>query len=151
MDLSGKQGLPLQLLEAKKTREGRKKGAKSSESGTTTTTKREKGKGMTQKEQQRVMQEFRDGKLNVLICTSIGEEGLDIGSVDLIISFDAVGSTSVWFNDLDGTGRKRSGRIVVLMTEDDKKKQKMATQKSEKSNHFYYEEALPSCFTTIIL
>ena len=94
--------------------------------------KRQKGKGMTQKEQQRVMKAFRNGELNVLVCTSIGEEGLDIGSVDLIISFDAVGSPTRMVQRFGRTGRKRSGRIVVLMTEDDKRKQKMATAKSQK-------------------
>ena len=128
----GQAGSSTSATGSKKKKGRKKKGAKSSESGTTTTTKREKGKGMTQKEQQRVMQEFRDGKLNVLVCTSIGEEGLDIGSVDLIISFDAVGSPTRMVQRFGRTGRKRSGRIVVLMTEDDKKKQKMATQKSEK-------------------
>ena len=32
-------------------------------------------KGMNQAEQQNVIQAFRDGKFNVLVCTSIGEEG----------------------------------------------------------------------------
>lgn len=33
-------------------------------------------------------QDFRAGIYNTLVSTSIGEEGLDIGEVDLIISFD---------------------------------------------------------------
>lgn len=41
-------------------------------------------KGMKQEEQKRVIQEFRDNVHNTLVCTSIGEEGLDIGSVDII-------------------------------------------------------------------
>ena len=87
---------------------------------------------MTQKEQQRVMKAFRNGELNVLVCTSIGEEGLDIGSVDLIISFDAVGSPTRMVQRFGRTGRKRSGRIVVLMTEDDKRKQKWLLQRAKK-------------------
>lgn len=43
---------------------------------------------MSQKVQLQIMKNFRDGTLNTLICTSIGEEGLDIGEVDLVVCFD---------------------------------------------------------------
>jgi ATP-dependent DNA helicase MPH1 len=35
-----------------------------------------------------VIQDFKEGKHNVLVSTSIGEEGLDIGEVDVIICYD---------------------------------------------------------------
>ncbi|TBU36076.1 P-loop containing nucleoside triphosphate hydrolase protein, partial [Dichomitus squalens] len=41
-------------------------------------------KGYAQKEQLEVIEQFKAGKYNVLVSTSIGEEGLDIGEVDLI-------------------------------------------------------------------
>jgi len=49
-------------------------------------------KGMKQVEQQQVIREFRDNVHNVLVCTCIGEEGLDIGQVDLIVNFDMLRS-----------------------------------------------------------
>ena len=42
--------------------------------------KGENEKGMAQKEQRRVVKQFREGVFNVLVATSIGEEGLDIGA-----------------------------------------------------------------------
>jgi len=48
--------------------------------------------GMPQAEQQRVLAAFRAGAINVLIATSVAEEGLDIGQVDLIVCLDAVAS-----------------------------------------------------------
>ena len=36
-----------------------------------------------------VVAKFRDGGYNTLVATCVGEEGLDIGDVDLIICFDA--------------------------------------------------------------
>ena len=63
------------------------------------------------------MSDFRSGGYNVLIATSIGEEGLDIGSVDLIICFDALKSPIRLVQRMGRTGRARQGRIVLLMTE----------------------------------
>jgi ERCC4-related helicase len=48
--------------------------------------------GQTQKQQQAVVEAFRKGTVNVLVATCIGEEGLDIGSVDLVVFYDSVGS-----------------------------------------------------------
>ena len=57
------------------------------------------------------------GEYNVLVATSIGEEGLDIGEVDLIISYDAVKNAVRMLQRIGRTGRKRQGRVVVLMSE----------------------------------
>ena len=36
-----------------------------------------------------MVHKFREGGYNTLVATCVGEEGLDIGDVDLIICFDA--------------------------------------------------------------
>lgn len=46
-------------------------------------------KGLGQKEQNSVLADFKKGIHNVLVATSIGEEGLDIGELDLIICYEA--------------------------------------------------------------
>jgi len=51
-----------------------------------------KNVGMNQKEQQKVLENFKAGVYNVIVCTCIGEEGLDIGEVDLIVNFDCLQS-----------------------------------------------------------
>ena len=71
-------------------------------------------KGQKQCEQQLVLSKFNAGVYNVLIATSIAEEGLDIAEVDLIIFFEAVSSTTRQIQREGRTGRKRSGRVVVL-------------------------------------
>ncbi|CAF4039183.1 unnamed protein product [Adineta steineri] len=75
------------------------------------------GQGINQKLQKKVVTDFRAGGYNVLVATSIGEEGLDIGSVDLIICFDALKSPIRLVQRMGRTGRARQGRIVLLMTE----------------------------------
>ncbi|QLG73739.1 hypothetical protein HG535_0F02500 [Zygotorulaspora mrakii] len=72
--------------------------------------------GMTQKQQKQVIQDFKDGQYNVLVCTSIGEEGLDIGEVDLIICYDTTGSPIKNIQRMGRTGRKRAGEIVLLFS-----------------------------------
>ncbi|KAK7505416.1 hypothetical protein BaRGS_00003161 [Batillaria attramentaria] len=74
-------------------------------------------KGFTQKEQLKVMQAFRTGGYNTLVSTCVGEEGLDIGDVDLIVCFDAHKSPIRLVQRMGRTGRKRQGRIVMLVTE----------------------------------
>ena len=64
-----------------------------------------------------VMQAFRTGGYNTLVSTCVGEEGLDIGDVDLIVCFDAHKSPIRLVQRMGRTGRKRQGRIVMLVTE----------------------------------
>jgi ATP-dependent DNA helicase MPH1 len=71
--------------------------------------------GMTQKQQIETIQRFRNGDFNILIATSIGEEGLDIGQVDLIVCYDASSSPIRMLQRMGRTGRKRAGNIVVLL------------------------------------
>ncbi|MFL6393998.1 MAG: DEAD/DEAH box helicase, partial [Nitrososphaeraceae archaeon] len=47
--------------------------------------KRQGDEGMRQEEQATVLELFRNGEFNVLVATSIAEEGLDIPEVDLVI------------------------------------------------------------------
>lgn len=72
--------------------------------------------GMTQKQQKQVIQDFKNGLYTVLVCTSIGEEGLDIGEVDMIICYDTTGSPIKNIQRMGRTGRKRDGQIVLLFS-----------------------------------
>ncbi|XP_042301766.1 Fanconi anemia group M protein [Sceloporus undulatus] len=74
-------------------------------------------KGFTEKEQLEVVKRFREGGYNTLVSTCVGEEGLDIGEVDLIICFDAQKSPIRLVQRMGRTGRKRRGRIVVILSE----------------------------------
>ncbi|KAI8954267.1 hypothetical protein F4801DRAFT_533697 [Xylaria longipes] len=74
-----------------------------------------RSEGMKQAEQIQRIKKFRDGEFNVLVATSIGEEGLDIGQVDLIICYDASASPIRMLQRMGRTGRKRAGRVVLLL------------------------------------
>uniref|UniRef100_A0A8C4NJV9 Helicase C-terminal domain-containing protein n=1 Tax=Eptatretus burgeri TaxID=7764 RepID=A0A8C4NJV9_EPTBU len=74
-------------------------------------------RGLSQKEQLQVVKSFRDGGYNTLVSTCVGEEGLDIGEVDLIVCFDAQRSPVRLVQRMGRTGRRRHGRIVVILSE----------------------------------
>lgn len=62
-------------------------------------------------------QKFRTGEYNVIVATSIGEEGLDIMEVDLVICFDANISPLRMIQRMGRTGRKHDGRVDILITQ----------------------------------
>ncbi|XWS24799.1 hypothetical protein CRYUN_Cryun27aG0015700 [Craigia yunnanensis] len=72
-------------------------------------------KGQSQKVQQAVLEKFRAGGYNVIVATSIGEEGLDIMEVDLVICFDANVSPLRMIQRMGRTGRKHDGRVDILL------------------------------------
>jgi len=73
--------------------------------------------GMSQKEQIATIQAFKANKLNTLIATCIGEEGLDIGDVDLIICYDSGFSPIRMIQRKGRTGRHRDGKVIILLME----------------------------------
>ncbi|CAG2228093.1 FANCM [Mytilus edulis] len=91
-------------------------------------------KGFTQKEQLKVMKDFREGGYNTLVSTCVGEEGLDIGDVDLIVCFDAHKSPIVWYKEWEELA-EREGRIVMLVTEGKEEQIYNQSQYSKKSIH----------------
>ncbi|KAJ2023334.1 hypothetical protein IWW57_004158, partial [Coemansia sp. S610] len=73
------------------------------------------GRGQTQKEQLAVLARFRKGETNIIVATCVGEEGLDIGEVDLIINYDAPSSPIRLLQRIGRTGRARRGKVVVFL------------------------------------
>jgi Fanconi anemia group M protein len=73
-------------------------------------------KGLKQREQVDVLSRFRSGEFNVLVATSVGEEGLDVESTDLVVFYEPVPSEIRAIQRRGRTGRKRAGKVVILIT-----------------------------------
>ncbi|ODH53639.1 hypothetical protein GX48_00057 [Paracoccidioides brasiliensis] len=71
--------------------------------------------GMDQKTQLDIIEKFKKGTYNTIVATSIGEEGLDIGEIDLIVCYDSSASPIRMLQRMGRTGRKRRGNIVLLL------------------------------------
>ena len=79
---------------------------------------REGSDGMTQTEQQETLDEFRAGEFEVLVSTSVAEEGLDVPEVDLVLFYEPVPTAIRSIQRKGRTGRQDDGRVVVLMASD---------------------------------
>lgn len=77
---------------------------------------KEGDKGLKQNEQIETLEYFEDGKFNVLVATSVGEEGLDIPSTDMVVFYEPVPSEIRTIQRRGRTARKRKGKVVILIT-----------------------------------
>ncbi|MFW5978339.1 MAG: ERCC4 domain-containing protein, partial [Halohasta sp.] len=74
--------------------------------------------GMTQNEQQETLDAFRAGEFEVLVSTSVAEEGLDVPEVDLVLFYEPVPTAIRSIQRKGRTGRQDEGRVVVLLAND---------------------------------
>jgi len=74
--------------------------------------------GMTQNEQQETLNAFRAGEFEVLVSTSVAEEGLDVPEVDLVLFYEPVPTAIRSIQRKGRTGRQDKGRVVVLLAND---------------------------------
>ena len=78
---------------------------------------RDGDKGLTQKQQLEIIEKFKKGEYNVLVATSVAEEGLDIPKVDIVIFYEPIPSEIRSIQRRGRTGRGEMGRVIVLITE----------------------------------
>ncbi len=71
--------------------------------------------GLTQRQQAEVLEKFRKGEFNVLVATSVAEEGLDISECDLVVFYDITPSAVRFIQRKGRTGRHRPGKVIFLI------------------------------------
>ncbi|MEM4283857.1 MAG: helicase-related protein [Candidatus Caldarchaeum sp.] len=76
------------------------------------------GPKMSQEEQMRVLKGFREGEFNILVATSIGEEGLDIPECGYVIFYEPAISGIRYIQRRGRTGRRLPGKVTILLAED---------------------------------
>ena len=77
---------------------------------------RDNDKGLSQKKQIETIDSFKNEDYNVLISTSVAEEGIDIPAVDYVILYEPVPSEIRMIQRKGRTGRKHEGEMFILMT-----------------------------------
>ena len=77
-------------------------------------TKSQDDKGLSQKQQLEILEQFKQGQYNVLVSTNVGEEGLDIAECDLVVFYDVVASEIRFIQRKGRTARHREGKVIIL-------------------------------------
>jgi len=72
--------------------------------------------GLNQKEQHKIIEEFKQGKINIICSTSIGEEGLDIPEVNSVIFYEPIPSAIRSIQRRGRTARLMKGELIILIT-----------------------------------
>lgn len=76
---------------------------------------------MPQSLRNKVMQKFRDNKLEMLICTDVAARGIDVEDVEAVFNYDIPDENEYYLHRIGRTGRaKRQGAAYTFMTDSDK-------------------------------
>lgn len=81
---------------------------------------KKKETGLSQKEQKKIIDEFKNKEINIIVSTSIGEEGLDIPEVDTVIFYEPTSSAIRSIQRRGRTARLEKGKLIILITKNTK-------------------------------
>ena len=91
---------------------------------------KKEGSGLSQKEQKKIIDEFSDGKINILCATCIAEEGLDIPEVNAVVFYEPIPSAIRAIQRTGRTARLMKGKLFILIT-----------KKTRDETHYYTSRA----------
>ncbi len=75
----------------------------------------------SQSQRQRVLEDFRSGKMPVLVATDIAARGIDIGGIDLVVNFDLPEVPETYVHRIGRTARAgATGIAIALCTPEDR-------------------------------
>lgn len=74
-------------------------------------------KGLSQEKQKEILDKFKNHEFNILVASSVAEEGIDIPNVDLVIFYEPIPSEIRAIQRRGRTGRSNIGKVVILITE----------------------------------
>jgi len=74
----------------------------------------------TQKERTRALEDFKEGKIRVLVATDVAQRGLDVSGITHVINFDVPQEPEDYVHRIGRTGRaESSGDAYTLMSPDE--------------------------------
>ena len=77
---------------------------------------------LSQKDRNRIMQSFREGKVSVLVATDVAARGIDVSDVDAVINYDVPSDNEHYTHRIGRTGRAKKEGVSYLFYMPDEKK-----------------------------
>ena len=77
---------------------------------------------LSQKDRNRIMQSFRDGKVSVLVATDVAARGIDVSDVDAVVNYDVPSDNEHYTHRIGRTGRAKKEGVSYLFYMPDEKK-----------------------------
>ena len=78
---------------------------------------------LSQAERNKIMTNFREGKISVLVATDVAARGIDVEDVDAVINYDVPPSNEYYTHRIGRTGRaQREGVSYLFYTEGEKQR-----------------------------
>jgi Fanconi anemia group M protein len=77
---------------------------------------KKEGEGLNQKQQKKIIEEFSEGKINIICATCIAEEGLDIPEVNVVVFYEPIPSAIRMIQRAGRTARLMKGKLIMLIT-----------------------------------
>jgi ATP-dependent RNA helicase DeaD len=68
-----------------------------------------------QSQREKVMQQFRDGKLQVLVATDVASRGIDVDDVDCVLNYDIPAENEYYIHRIGRTGRARKKGVAISL------------------------------------
>lgn len=78
---------------------------------------KKRGNGLSQKKQKELIEKFSNNEFNVLVTTSVAEEGLDIPQVNTVIFYEPIPSEIRHIQRRGRTGRHEKGKVLILLAQ----------------------------------
>src|SRR5690606_38204356 len=78
---------------------------------------------LDQDERQRILLDFKNQKINILVGTDVLSRGIDVEGIDLVINYDVPGDPEDYIHRIGRTARaERTGTAISLVTDPDKRR-----------------------------
>jgi ATP-dependent RNA helicase RhlE len=73
---------------------------------------------LNQKQRNRIMSDFKEGKVRVLVATDVAARGLDVKNVDLVLNFDLPDDAATYVHRIGRTGRAEATGLAFSLVSD---------------------------------